>query len=51
MDIVILGENKINFKNESRGAGEMAQLLRALATLPEVLSSSPSNSTVAHNPL
>jgi hypothetical protein len=31
------------------GAGEMAQWLRALTVLPEVLSSSPSNRTVAHN--
>jgi len=34
-----------------RGAGEMAQRLRALATLPEVLSSNPSNHMVAHNRL
>jgi hypothetical protein len=33
------------------GAGEMAQWLRALAALPEVLSSIPSNHTVAHNHL
>jgi hypothetical protein len=32
-------------------AGEMAQLLRALAALPEVLSSIPSNHMVAHNHL
>ena len=33
------------------GAGEMAQQLRALAVLPEVLSSIPSNHMVAHNHL
>ena len=32
-------------------AGEMAQCLRALAALPEVLSSNPSNHMVAHNHL
>ena len=31
------------------GAGEMAQQLRALTALPEVLSLSPSNHMVAHN--
>jgi hypothetical protein len=33
------------------GAGEMAQRLRTLTTLPEVLSSIPSNHMVAHNHL
>jgi len=33
------------------GAGEMAQQLRALTALPEVLSSNPSNHMVAHNHL
>jgi hypothetical protein len=33
------------------GAGEMAQQLRALAALPEVLSSIPSNHMVAYNHL
>jgi hypothetical protein len=33
------------------GAGEMAQQLRALTALPEVLSSIPSNHMVAHNHL
>jgi hypothetical protein len=37
-------------KNTNR-AGEMAQWLRALATLPEVLSSIPSNHMGAHNHL
>jgi hypothetical protein len=32
-------------------AGEMAQRLRALTALPEVLSSVPSNHMVAHNHL
>jgi hypothetical protein len=39
------------FKQGHRGAGEMAQWLRALAALPEVLSSIPSNHMVAHNHL
>jgi len=34
-----------------RGAREMAQQLRALTALPEVLSSIPSNHMVAHNHL
>jgi hypothetical protein len=33
------------------GAGEMAQWLRSLTTLPEVLSSIPSKHMVAHNHL
>jgi L-2-hydroxyglutarate oxidase LhgO len=33
------------------GAGEMAQQLRALTTLPEVLSSNPSKHMVVHNHL
>jgi hypothetical protein len=32
-------------------AGEMAQWLRALTALPEVMSSNPSNHMVAHNHL
>jgi hypothetical protein len=38
-------------KNVKFGAGEMAQWLRALTALPEVLSSIPSNHMVAHNHL
>jgi hypothetical protein len=38
-------------KKEEKGTGEMAQQLRALGALPEVLSSIPSNHTVAHNHL
>jgi hypothetical protein len=34
-----------------RGAGEMAQRLRALIALPKVLSSNPSNHMVVHNHL
>jgi hypothetical protein len=37
------------FKKRSLGAGEMAQWFRALAALPEGLSSNPSNHMVAHN--
>jgi hypothetical protein len=40
-----------NFKNVSSWAGEMAQWLRALTVLLEVLSSIPSNHMVAHNHL
>jgi hypothetical protein len=36
-------------KNTLAGAGEMAQRLRALTALPEVLSLNPSNHMVAHN--
>ena len=36
-------------ENIKGGAGEMAQRLRALTALPEVLSSIPSNHMVAHN--
>jgi hypothetical protein len=39
------------FKRKTVGAGEMAQGLRALAALLEVLSSIPSNHMVAHNHL
>ena len=33
----------------AEGAGEMAQQVKALTTLPKVLSSNPSNHMVAHN--
>jgi hypothetical protein len=40
---------RINFfKKQKKRAGEMAQQLRALTALPEVLSSTPSNHMVAH---
>jgi hypothetical protein len=39
------------FNKNGPGAGEMAQWLRALTALPEVLRSIPSNHTVAHNHL
>lgn len=38
-------------KKQSGGAGEMAQWLRAMTALPEVLSSIPSNHMVVHNHL
>jgi hypothetical protein len=38
-------------KGEDMGDGEMAQWLRALTVLPEVLSSIPRNHMVAHNHL
>ena len=43
--------HKLDTKNLQRGAGEMAQWLRALAALPEVLGSIPSNHMVARNHL
>jgi hypothetical protein len=43
--------NKQTKKNPSSRAGQMAQVLRALIALPEVLSSIPSNHMVAHNHL
>ena len=39
------------FKKDWKKAGEMAQQLRALTVLPEVLSSIPSNHRVAHSHL
>jgi hypothetical protein len=42
---LVLKETK---RERDMEAGEMAQRLRALAALPEVLSSIPSNYTVAH---
>jgi len=44
-------EEKEEKKEEEEGAGEMAQGLRALIVLLEVLSSIPSNHMVVHNPL
>jgi len=41
----------MHFKKSVSGAGEMAQWLKALTALPEVLSSIPSNHMVAHNHL
>jgi hypothetical protein len=40
-----------NLKKKNLGAGEMAQQLKALTALPEVLSSIPSTHMVAHNHL
>jgi hypothetical protein len=42
---------QLKVKNINLGTGEMAQQLRALTALPEVLSSIPSNHMVAHNHL
>lgn len=41
--------NTCEVKSSHLGAGEMAQRLRALTALPEVLSSIPSNHMVAPN--
>jgi hypothetical protein len=38
-------------KKNKAGAGEMAQWLRALTAIPEVLCSIPGNHTVAYNHL
>ena len=43
------GMLNIQFPIEMFQAGEMAQQVRALTALPKVLSSIPSNHTVAHN--
>jgi hypothetical protein len=45
-----LEERKL-IKNISLGTGEMAQRLRTLTALPEVLNSIPSNHMVAQNHL
>jgi hypothetical protein len=39
------------FKKPRRRAGDMAQRLRALTALPDVLTSIPRNHMVAHNHL
>jgi hypothetical protein len=44
-------QTKKKKKKISKGAGDMAQQLRALTVLPEVLSSIPSNHMVAHSHL
>jgi hypothetical protein len=44
-----LGE--VSLKKTGMGAGEMAQWLKTLTALLEVLSSNPSNHMVAHNHL
>ena len=41
----------IYYKKSDMWTGEIAQRLRALTALPEVLSSIPSNHMVAHNHL
>ena len=47
----LLQEDHGQHKKPIRGAGEMAQRVRALTALPEVLSSNPSNHMVSHNHL
>jgi hypothetical protein len=42
---------KLKTKQNKNRAGEMVQRLRALAALPKLLSSNPSNHMVAHNHL
>jgi hypothetical protein len=43
------GKTQGPFEKLPSGAGEMAQRVRALTALPEVLSSNPKNHMVAHN--
>jgi len=50
-DIMIFAGKWMGLKNIIQGAGEMAQQLRALTALPEVLSSNLSNHMVAYNHL
>jgi hypothetical protein len=42
---------KVHLKNYIKGVGEMAQQLKVLTALLEVLSSIPNNQMVAHNHL
>jgi hypothetical protein len=42
---------KPHLKKQKQKTGEMAQQLRALTALPEILSSNPSNHMMAHNHL
>jgi hypothetical protein len=44
-------KRRMKIRKIEEGAGEMAQQLRALIALPEVLCSIPSNHMVAHNHL
>jgi hypothetical protein len=46
---IIHSLNNVVDKTAAIGAGEMAQLSRALTALLKVLSSNPSNHMVAHN--
>jgi hypothetical protein len=48
---VLQGRTGLSLKEPQLGAGEMAQWLGALTTLPEVLSLIPSNNMVAHDHL
>jgi hypothetical protein len=48
---LIFLKKKQKQKQKNLGAGEMAQSLRSLTALPEVLSSNPSNPMVAHRDL
>jgi hypothetical protein len=45
------GHNQESKRNPKKGAGKMAQQVRALTALPKVLSSNPINHMVAHNHL
>jgi hypothetical protein len=47
--VIILALKISPVKSLDKGAGEMAQGLRAPTVLPKVLSSNPSNHMVAHN--
>jgi len=43
------GLSSLDLEKKTYGAGEVAQWLRALTAVPEVMSSIPSNHMVAHN--
>jgi hypothetical protein len=49
--ILLLEAEAGDLKVEGKGAGKMAQWLRAPTALPKVPSSNPSNHMVAHNHL
>jgi hypothetical protein len=49
--IVPFVQSSKDLRIKGRGAGKMAQRLRAPTTLPEVLSSIPSSHIMAHNHL
>jgi hypothetical protein len=49
--VFMINTNVIHSWRKYWGAGDMAQRVRALTALPEVLSSIPSNHMVAHNHL
>ena len=51
VEVVRFKKHHMNIKKKKSQAGEMVQRLRALTTLPKVLSSNASNHMVAHKHL